>query len=179
MLVFPGVVVQTVGGAIQYQVVADSTQAAWNATLGAYVLAQGDTSITVTVQALVAGPTSNVIAGQLSQLATPVPGITVASNAAPITNGLPAESDNNFRARFVLWVNSLSKATQNAILAAVAGVQQGISINLLENRKSSNQTALGQFTAVVDDGSGDPPDSLLAAIWPPCRRCAASPSRPM
>jgi uncharacterized phage protein gp47/JayE len=164
-LVPVGTVIQTPGGAAQYAVVADPTQPTWSASLNAYVMAAGQTSLTATVEATVAGTGPNVAAGMLTQIASPLPGIDTVNNLAPINNGVNAETDTAFRARFVLYVNSLAKATQAAILSAIANVQQGIFVNLLENETPSGSTRYGEFTAVIDDGSGDPPASLITNVF--------------
>ena len=158
-------VVQTVGGGIQYQVVADTTNPAYSAAAQAYALAVGQTSISVTIEALVGGSASNVAAGTLTQFGTSLPGISAVTNPAPITNGINAEADAAFRARFVLYLATLAKATRSAILAAVTSVQQGLAVNLLENQQPGGIALSGAFTAVVDDGSGDPPASLLSAVF--------------
>jgi hypothetical protein len=75
------------------------------------------------------------------------------------------ESDAAFRSRFVLYLATLAKATKAAILAAATGVQQGLSISLLENTTPAGTTQPGSFTVVADDGSGDPPASLLSSIF--------------
>lgn len=163
-LVPAGTIVQTPGGATQYQAVADTTQPTWSASLNAYVMAPGQTSLTATVQALVAGTGPNVSAGALSQIASSVPGIDTVTNGAAINNAVNAESDTAFRARFVLYLAGLARATEGAILSAIAGVQQNLQVNLLENETPSGATQLGQFTAVIDDGSGSPPSSLIISI---------------
>jgi hypothetical protein len=160
-----GTLVQTVGGAIQYQLVADTNQAAWNPTLNAYVFNIGQSSITATAQALLAGSNYNVTAGQLSQIATNVPGVDTVTNTVPITNGANAEPNPAFRTRFVQFLNSLSKATQAAIQSAINGVQQNIESNLQENVNTIGGTRLGEFVATIDDGTGDPPSSLLTAVF--------------
>jgi uncharacterized phage protein gp47/JayE len=160
----PGVTVQTAGGAIQYLTVADPTQPTWNATVGAYVLATGQSSLTATIQAATPGATSNVTAGQLSQLATNVPGIGYVTNGAAINNGLNAESDTAYLARFVQYINSLSKATYGAIVAAIQGVQQGLLYSLQENVTTGGAPRPGEFVATIDDGSGNPPASLIQAV---------------
>lgn len=165
VLIAPGVIVQTVGGAIQYETIADTAQPTWNPGLNAYVLAVGQSSLTASVQATTPGASYNVSANQLAQIATPLPGIDTVNNAAPISNGSNAESDDAFRARFVNFLNSLSKATMGAIASAIAGVGQGIDFNLLENVNISDQQAFGQFLVVVDNGTGSPPASLIAAVF--------------
>lgn len=160
-----GTIVQSPGGAAQYQVVADPSQPTWNASLGAYVMAPGQTSLTATVEALVAGTGPNVAPGVLNQIATPLTGIDTVTNPAAINNAIDAETDDAFRARFVLYLQGLSKATSAAILSAIYDVQQGISVELLENETPLGVTLLGSFTAVIDDGSGDPPQSLIDSVF--------------
>lgn len=165
ILIPVGTVVQTIGGAVQYAVVADTNEPTFNPTLNAYVLAIGQTSLTATVQALVSGSAYNVTAGQLAQIATPVPGINSVTNAEPIINGADAESDTAFRARFVLFINSLSKATYGAIVSAIQGVQQGIEFQLQENVDVAGNPHFGEFVVSIDDGTGSPPSSLITAVF--------------
>jgi Baseplate J-like protein len=160
----PGVTVQTVGGAVQYVTVADPTQPTWSPSLNAYVLAPGQSTLTATIQAAQAGSASNVTAGQLSQLGTNVPGIDYVTNAAAINNGLSAESDSAYLARFVQYLNSLSKATYGAIVSAIEGVQQNLLFSLQENVTTGGTPRPGEFVATIDDGSGAPPASLIAAV---------------
>lgn len=154
----------TPGGAISYSIVPDTSQTAWNDALGAYILAVGQTSIAATVQATIAGSAYNVQSGQLTVLTTPIPGISSVTNPAAINNGVDGESDAAVKARFVQWLNSLSKATQGAIISAIAAVQAGLMLNLLENVAPNGVSTPGQFVAVVDNGSGVPPTSLVNAV---------------
>lgn len=160
-----GVIVQTVGGGIQYEVVADTTQSTYSATAGGYILQTGQLSLTATVEALVSGSASNLLANQLTQFGSSVPGIDQVTNPAPITNGVDAESDAAFRARFVLFLATLAKATKASILAAAESVQQGLLISLEENIQPNGSPLPGSFTVVADDGSGNPPLTLLNAIF--------------
>jgi uncharacterized phage protein gp47/JayE len=159
-----GVTVQTVGGAIQFVTVADPTQPSWSQTLNAYVLGVGQSTLTATVQAAQPGSSSNVAAGQLSQLGTNVPGIDFVTNAASFGNGQNAESDAAYRARFVQYLNSLSKATYGAIVSAIQGVQANLLFSLQENIDTGGHPRPGEFVATIDDGSGSPPASLILAV---------------
>jgi uncharacterized phage protein gp47/JayE len=172
-LVPVGAVISTPGGAISYQVIADTTQAAYSVSLNAYVLIAGDTSMNATAQALVAGASYNVQAGQLTQIQATIYGIAAVTNASAIQNGSAAESDTSFRARFVLYINSLSKGTQQAIQAAIeatGGV--GLKVALFENVQavgnpptSFNSPYPGNFVALIDNGTGSPPSGLLSTIY--------------
>lgn len=160
-----GSIVQSAGAAVSYQIVADLSQQAYVAALDAYVLAPGQTSITATVQAVVAGSASNVTNGTLTAFGSNVAGIDSVTNPASIENGNDAESDQDYRLRFVLYLTTLAKATRSALLAAAQSVQQGLAVNLLENQDPLGNPLLGSFTGVIDDGSGDPPLSTLNAVF--------------
>lgn len=160
-----GAVVQSVGGAIQYEVVADAGSPAWNASANGYVLPIGSLTVDATIEAIIPGPGSNVAANVLTQFGTSVPGIASCTNPQPITNGVGAESDADFRSRFILYLATLAKATRSAILAAAQSVQQGLLIALLENQQPNGTALLGSFTVIVDDGSGSPPTSLINSVF--------------
>ncbi len=157
-------VVQTVGGAIQYQLIADTTQAAYDPTSQSYVLPANTSSITATAQALAAGSSSNVQAGQLTQFSSPPAGIDTVTNGLAIQNGLDAESDSAFLARFVVYIQNLSKATLGAVEEAITSVQADLDYVVLDNTNAANQFQPGMFTVVIDDGSGNPPSTLINAV---------------
>lgn len=147
-----------------FTVTADSTNAYWNAALNGYSVPAGTVSIAVPVLCSVAGTIGNVLAGQCNTLTGSIPGIDTVTNAAAFTSGKDAETDTAFRVRFVAYLSSLSKATKNAISAAIAAVQAGLSFTLTENYNYAGTLTPGYFYAVVDDGSGYPSSGLLASI---------------
>ncbi|MFX6225963.1 baseplate J/gp47 family protein, partial [Acinetobacter baumannii] len=61
-LVPVGALIQTGNGTQQYTVTADTTNAAYDASQGGYVLANGISSVTVPIQAVTAGVAGNVTA---------------------------------------------------------------------------------------------------------------------
>ncbi len=160
-----GSIVQTTGGAIQYEVVENTALPAWDVSQGLYVMNAGQSSITVEVRAFTAGTIGNVSANQIVQIGSTLPGIDTVTNPSPFSNGVNQESDDDYRARFVLYLSTLAKATENAILAAAHSVQQGLHITALENINPSGEEQLGCFTLVVDDGSGSPPQDLIDRIY--------------
>ncbi|MGH8259016.1 MAG: baseplate J/gp47 family protein, partial [Steroidobacteraceae bacterium] len=129
-----GTVVQTADGTVQFTVIADTTQSAWNAAQNAYVLGSGVASCTATVEAVTAGSAANVATGALNTLSTAISGVDTVTNAAPFDNGDDAESDASYRARFPSYLASLAKATRAAVLNAATSVQQGITATLTENQ---------------------------------------------
>ena len=158
-----GTLVQTGDGTQQFTVIADATQAAYNGTLNAYVIAPGSGSANATVQAVNAGTSGNVGAGTISVIAQAVTYVDTVTNALAFTNGANAESDQALRARFVAYIASLSKATKAAILNAVLGLKIGAACALTENYAYNGTYQPGYFYAVVDDGSGTPGSTFLSS----------------
>jgi uncharacterized phage protein gp47/JayE len=159
-----GTLVQTVGGANVFRVVPDTTQTTYDPISNNYVLPAGATSLQATVVALVAGSSSNIAPGAL-QLGSQLAGIDTVLNQVPIANGVDQESDAAYRARFILYLSTLAKATYSAIIAAAQGVQQGLQISAVENQTPQGTPQLGCFTVFVDNGTGSPGAALLAAVY--------------
>jgi hypothetical protein len=152
-----GAIVQTASGTgttIQFAVIADTTNAAYNASQGGYVLPAGQASVNVTVQCTTAGTAGNLAIGALNTLGTAIPGVDYVTNAAAFTNGANAESDSAARSRFVLFIASLEAATLLAVLNAIAGVQIGMFGIIAENQQYNGQAQNGYFTAIINNGSG-------------------------
>jgi uncharacterized phage protein gp47/JayE len=174
-----GSTVQTADGTQSFTVTIDTTNAAWNAGLNAYVLAANTSSVSVPVQASVAGSGGNVQSGTITVITAPIPGVDTVTNASGFTNGIDAESDPALRTRFVLYLASLSKATKTAVGYAVTSTQQGLDYTITENYDYNGTLDYGYFYVVVDDGTGYPPSNLLTnvsnavdAVRPLCSRFA-------
>lgn len=159
-----GSVVQTADGSQKFTVVADTNQAAYNAGSNAYILPGATASITATVTSVKAAAAANVLAGALNTLGQAIAGVDSVTNGANFTNGADAESDAAFRARFVSYIASLSKATKAAIANAVLSVQQGINYSITENFNYAGAAQPGYFYVVVDDGSGAPSGTFLTTV---------------
>ena len=156
-------VVQSFDGSQQFTVQADPTNGAYNATLNAYVVPAGTASVTVLTTSNSTGSATNVSAGTITQIVTSGISFDIVSNASPFEGGANAETDPAFRARFVLYLASLSKGTQAAILYAVNQVQSGLSQYTVEQQTYAGTQQYGYFYDVIDDGSGTPPSSLITA----------------
>jgi uncharacterized phage protein gp47/JayE len=139
----------------------DTTNAAWNATANGYVINSGISSVTVPISAVTAGSAGNVLANTITSFVSPIPGIDTVTNAAALTNGADAETDQAFRARFQLYLAGLRRGTVLAIKSAVANLQQGVLCTVLENVRPDLSTDSGYLTVLVDDGTGTPPTSLI------------------
>ncbi|WP_448120091.1 baseplate J/gp47 family protein [Pseudomonas veronii] len=158
-----GSLVGSTDGSQQYAVTIDTTNALYNATLGGYLIPAGTASATVPVMASTAGAAGNALIGTVTVIVGSISGVDTVGNSAVFTNGVDPEADSAFRARFVSWVQSLSKATKAAIGYALVSMQQGVSYTLTENQDYSGNTLYGYFYAVVDDGSGAPSGAFLVS----------------
>lgn len=160
-----GAQVTTNDGTQTYNVIADTTNAAYSPSQSGYVVAAGTASVNVPVQAASAGAAGNASAGTVTTVVGSIPGIDTVNNANAFLNGADAESDDDARARFRLWIQSLSKATKAAIEYAISSVQQGVTYKVIENQNYAGATQYGYFYAVVDDGSGAPSSTFLSSVY--------------
>jgi len=149
-----GAVVQTADGTVQFTVVADGTNPAYSPTQNGYVLPSGQASVSVAVQCTVAGTIGNVSQGALNTLGTAISGVDTVSNGVAVSNGEAAESDSAARARFVLFIASLERATLLAVLNAIQSVQIGMTGIVAENQQYNGMAQNGYFTVIANDGSG-------------------------
>ena len=157
-----GTLIRSADGSQTFAVTADSSNAAWSAAAGGYSLAAGLAALTVPVAAQMAGSAGNMQSGAISLMVTAIPGIDAVTNAAPLQNGLDAESDAAFRSRFQNFIQSRSRATPLAVGYAVSSIQQGLSYALQENVDTAGNARVGNFVVTIDDGSGYPSATLLA-----------------
>jgi uncharacterized phage protein gp47/JayE len=163
-LVAVGTTVQSADGTQNFTVTTDTTNSAYSASQGGYVLPANTANVSVPVQAQVPGSGGNILSGAISVITTPIPGVDTVTNASAFTNGIDAESDPALRARFVLYLASLSKATKAAVAYAIATVQQGLNYTLTENYNYAGTYTPGYFYVVADDGTGHPSSNLLTLI---------------
>lgn len=164
-IILVGTTVQSADGTQQYTVIADTSQSAYSAILNAYVIAAGVTSCTATIKAVTPGTGGNVGVGLISVLGSSIAGVDTVINTGAVTNGVDAESDTAVKARFVLYLQSLTQGTKQACINAVLNMQLGASCAITENINYSGFAQPGYFYAVVDDGTGSPSGSFLTAAY--------------
>jgi uncharacterized phage protein gp47/JayE len=158
-----GSLVGSTDGSQQYAVTIDVTNPLYSASLSGYLVPAGTASATVPVIASTAGAAGNALIGTVTVVVGSISGVDTVTNSTVFTNGVDPETDSAFRARFILWVQSLSKGTKAAIGYALSSMQQGVTYTLTENQDYSGNTLYGYFYAVVDDGSGAPNSAFLAS----------------
>ena len=165
LLISPGAIIQTTNGKVQYKVIADTNQAGWSPSQNAYVLPAASLYVNASVQALVAGTSSNVQANTLKQMASPITGVHFVTNLASIMNGAEPESDSAYRDRFKLFINAVNaRTTPTGILSAALNTPGVIAASLIENEDQFGFPRPGYGVVVIDDGSGEPSSDLIGIV---------------
>ncbi len=150
---------------VSFIVIADTTQPTYDPALNAYVMDIGVSTVSATVECQLTGFVGNVTANTITVINSPIVGVDLVTNPAGFTTGQEAQTDQQLRQAFILYLGSLSRATKAAIQYSIELVQTGLLYVVIENVDYTTQaTRLGYFYAIVDDGSGSPPSSLLTAV---------------
>lgn len=158
--------VESADGTQLYGILTVTGNAYWNAGLGQYVIPASTPGINIPIVAMTPGAAGNAGAGVINTLASALPGIDTVSNGSTFANGMDAESDTAFRARFQLYLASLEKATMTAVIEAIQSVKNGTTCNVVEGLDYATNTArAGYFYGVVDDGSGAPGSGFLTSVY--------------
>jgi uncharacterized phage protein gp47/JayE len=122
-------------------------------------------NFTVTMEAVTAGTSTFVAAGQLTAIVTPVAGWNSVTNAADAEPGTDLESDADYRERQQLALVVAGSGTVDAIRSAIVTVSGVDSVSVLENTTSAidgDGVPPHAFEAVVLGGGED---DIAQAIW--------------
>lgn len=157
--------VQTSDFTQTFTVTVDTSNAAYDAAMGGYLIPATVASVTVPVVASAASSGSNVQANTVSVILDAILGVDTVNNSAAFTGGSDGESDGALRSRFVAYLASLARGTVAAIGYAISSVQLGLKYSILENVNHALVATPGNLTIIVDDGTGAPPTSLLNSVY--------------
>lgn len=158
-------------GGIVFTVIADTTNGAYNASLNGYPITVGNTSVSATVQCNIAGTTGNVQANQITQLyntpaSPPITGISTVTNTSAFTTARNAETDAQLIVRFAKAMSTGVVGTDNAIAAAILGVQPGLTYSIGDGVNQSGTTTACTVSVYVNilGTSTTAPASLVSAV---------------
>jgi uncharacterized phage protein gp47/JayE len=174
-----GAQIKTADGSQAFMVYADTTNSAYSPTAGGtaqnpvagYVMPAQITSLVVPVVSITGNPNNlnnapgsngNVAAGAISVIAAEIQGVDAVTNPSSFSNGSDQETDEAFKARFRLAIKSLSRGTSDALTFSVVSLSTSFQAVVLPNQDYNGTTDYGMVTVIVDDGSGQIADSLLA-----------------
>lgn len=115
-------------------------------TLVTFTMAPTDSSVTIPIQAVLAGSGGNVGANNITAVTVPLNGVSGVSNTAPTSGGTDAESDAAFISRF-----------QRTVLRALTGTSPSFLGTALENNAVTAANVIGAFVThseQIQIGSG-------------------------
>jgi uncharacterized phage protein gp47/JayE len=159
-----GAIVYSSISMMNYFVYADTTNDNYDPDLNAYIIPIGISSIDVPIVAQNAGTAGNVLANDINIISTPIAYVDTVTNALALANGQNSESDAAYKTRFILYINSLSKATQQALQEAIKSVPGVARYQLIENVDIDDNPYLGFFYVVIDDGTGNASSDLIGDV---------------
>lgn len=149
---------------LTFIVTVDTSNEYWNPETLSYDLASSVASIIVPVSCQINGVIGNVLVGEIDTINSIIPGVDFVTNADAYTNGSDPWSDQQTKNEFVLYIQSLSRATYEAIGYIISVTPGVVRYNLVENYNTSNVPQLGFFYAVIDDGTGNASSGLIALV---------------
>lgn len=152
-------------GTIQFAVIADTTNGAWDAAQSAYVRPVGTASVTVPAECTEVGTVGNVAAGIMNLLGSQLVGIDTVTNSVAAGGGTDGETDPEAKARFALWVKGLARATRASIESAIGNTGLNVSYSITEGVDASGAARDGYFLIRVNAGSTVVPPATIAAIY--------------
>lgn len=135
--------------------VATSDESVIFKTTEAVVLKAGDTSVDAPIEAVEPGSAGNVATNTITKIIDPISGIESVTNPEPTSGGRDAETDEEFRYRIKATIQSLGRATLDAIVARVKSVEGVKSVKIEENDTMNDYTSEG----------GLPPKSFRVFVW--------------
>jgi hypothetical protein len=159
-----GTMVQTTSGSVSFIVIADPTNPNFVPELNAYKVDIGVASISVPAQCVVVGTIGNVTANEINLIVSPIVGIDSVTNPVAFVNGQNKATNPQAKADFRLYLLSLAKANKGTIEFTILSNPNVKSKALFENKDLSGNRVPGLFIAIIDDGSGNPPSSLLQNV---------------
>lgn len=170
LIVPVGFIVQTSGG-LQFQVIADTTNGAYNAADNGYPIAVSASSVNASVKCLTLGTIGNVQAGQITNFyggpgAVANPGVSTVTNAAAFTNAINFESDAALKTRFTTGISTGRSGTNSALGAAILGVQPGLTYAIGDRVNADGSAHASYFTVVVAvlGSSTATPSTILSQV---------------
>jgi uncharacterized phage protein gp47/JayE len=114
----------------------------------------GDLSITVPVQAIQSGPDGNVPGGSLTQIATPVEGVTAVTNLNALTGGTFQETDSELRDRWKKTVFRSMAGTESMFLGIAVNDVDCSNANVVgatKRRREQVQVDSGEAVSTAAD----------------------------
>jgi len=149
---------------INTQVNSQTTPAISYLTLTGGLMAPGVSSVTVPVQAILAGVEGNQGAGLLNRIISPLSGVRAVTNVEAITGGDTQESDQELRERWRATVFRSLAGTEQMYLGVALNDPDCVAANVIgasKRRREQLQIATAEAVSTVDDALYVYPSSVF------------------
>jgi uncharacterized phage protein gp47/JayE len=149
-----GVTTTTVLIPINTQVSSSATPSVAAQTLSGASMLPGQLSVTVAVQAVLAGPDGNIAANSLTLISTVIEGVSIVTNMQALTGGISQETDSELRARWKKTAFRSTSGTESMYLGLAlddANVTAAKVIGASKRRREQVQVSAGVAQSVVSD----------------------------
>lgn len=162
-----GILISDSSTNLNFIITVDSTNPHYVPGDNAYEINSGTPTLIVPATCVVNGVIGNVGIGQIDTILNQslTPGFDTVSNAGAFTNGADPWSDTLTKQNFLLYIQSLSRATYQAIAFIVSTTTNGSEVvkryNIVENYNEAGNPQLGYFYVVIDNGTGSSASTTL------------------
>ncbi len=151
-------------GTQTYTVTPNTTLTYYDIASNTYIIPIGTSTASIGLTAVTAGSIANQAVGAVLLTGANMGGVDTITVLSGLNNGEDTELDAAYRARFITYLAGLARGTLPAIESAIEDTQQGIQYTIANNQDTVGNFEPGNFVVTIDDGSGAPPDSLIAAV---------------
>lgn len=131
-------------------------------TTAAGEMADGASSVQISVKALTAGSDGNVPAGTVTILVSGLSGVDSVVNYGSIGGGVNEETDSEYLARFRSYVLGLAKSNTWGLISGALENPALRSVSIVEHFPP--RSGLYNLTLYLDDGSGTVSAATIAAV---------------
>jgi uncharacterized phage protein gp47/JayE len=122
-------------------------------------LLTGETFVDISSQAAAEGINYNINSGEVLEITSQLDAIDSVTNTTTFSGGKDIETDDEFRQRIKLYIQTLSKGTKAALRSAALNVPGVKFVNVVESGTND-----GIVTVYIDDGSGQASSELIAQV---------------
>jgi uncharacterized phage protein gp47/JayE len=131
-------------------------------TAVATIASGGLASNAVSIRAVDAGASGNVLQGLIVKIDSSVIGVDSVRNDNPCTGGQDEESETEFKTRFRQYILGLGRTNRYGITTACLSVDNVRSVSIVEHFPPIDN--VWNTSVYVDNGYGDAPADVIAAV---------------
>ena len=130
-------------------------------TVIGYILDGNTTSAAISIKAIEAGKSGNVLHDTITIIETPLDGVETVNNPNDNSGGNDEETDLQYNTRFQEYVEGLGGSNRAGILSAAKEVESVRSAKIIEHFPP---VSTYHFSLYIEDGAGNAPADMISAV---------------